>query len=81
MTTTNNITTSTVTINNYPSTYINTETESSIPTKTCTKCHQIKQLTEFHKDNAAYDGYRTQCKNCRNNVQQQYYNTNKDKNN
>ena len=55
MTTTNNITTSTFTINNYPSTYI--------PTKVCKSCRTIKQLTEFYQDKSKYDGYQTQCKN------------------
>ena len=66
MTATNNITTSTVTINNYPSTYI--------PTKVCNTCRIIKQLTEFYKDNKSRDGYCHKCKNC---LSEQYkeYNT------
>ena len=69
MTTTNNITTSTVTINNYPSTYI--------PTKVCNKCRTIKQLTEFYKDKAKHDGYHSQCKICTNIRRREYYNENK----
>ena len=52
-----NITTSTVTINNYNSTYI--------PTKVCNTCRTIKQLTEFYEDKSKHDGYQTQCKNCK----------------
>ena len=59
MTTTNNITSSTVTINNYNSTYI--------PTKVCHTCRTIKQLTEFYKCKSKHDGYQTQCKNCKKN--------------
>ena len=50
---TNNITTSTVTINNYPSTYI--------PTKACNTFRTIKYVTEFYKNKASKDRYHTQC--------------------
>ena len=79
MATTNNITTSTVTINNYPSTYLNIETESSISTKSCTKCHQIKQLIEFYKNKTSKDGYHTQCKTCKDNNKNEYVKNNKEK--
>ena len=72
MNTTNNITTSTVTINNYPSTYINAQTESSILRKVCNKCNQIQNITEFTKDKKCRDGYRNQCRNCRNNYNKQH---------
>ena len=62
MTTTNNITSSTVTINNYTTTDHINEPIGSIPTKVCNKCFQIKQLIEFHKRKDTYDGYRNQCK-------------------
>lgn len=32
--------------------------------KTCTKCHQEKELIEFHKRKDSLDGYRNQCINC-----------------
>ena len=48
--TTNNITTSTVTINNYTTINHTKEQISSIPTKVCNKCFQIKELTEFYKE-------------------------------
>ena len=79
MAATNKITTSTVTINNYYFTYINTETENSIPTKACTKCHQIKQLREFYKYNTSYAGHHTQCKTCKDNRKTEYVKENKEK--
>ena len=72
MATSNNITTSTVTINNYPSTYINAQTKSFILTKVCNKCHQIQNITEFTNGKTYRDGYRNQCKNCRNNYIKQH---------
>ena len=33
--------------------------------KTCTKCKEAKDLTEFHKKKAAKDGLKSQCKVCR----------------
>ena len=47
--------------------------------KTCNTCNQIKCVTEFYKDKTKYDGYHSQCKNCHNNRQKEYYVTNKDK--
>lgn len=32
--------------------------------KTCTKCHQEKQLIEFHKNSSRSDGYSERCKAC-----------------
>ena len=71
MTTTNNITTSTVTINNYNNTeqIINPNTELLnnnplnvyIPTKVCNTCRIIKYVTEFYKDKSIKDGYHSQC--------------------
>ena len=71
MTTTNNITTSTATINNYTTTYI--------PTNACYKCHIIKELTEFYKDKTSKDGYRTQCKTFIDNSKKEYVTNNKEK--
>ena len=34
--------------------------------KVCTKCGEKKDYTEFHKDKASKDGYRSACKKCRN---------------
>ena len=70
MTTTNNITTSTVTINNYPSTYI--------PTNVCNTCRIIKPLTEFYKCKTCHDRYRSICKNCCSNYQKEFYYKNND---
>ena len=82
MTTTNNITTSTAIINNYNNTEqtINPNQEqldnnlknAHIPTKVCNRCLQIKYITEFYKEKRTNDGYRNQCKNCRNNYKKEY---------
>lgn len=34
--------------------------------KICTKCGEEKPLENFHKDKVSKDGYRSQCKTCRN---------------
>ena len=47
--TTNNITTSTVNINNYTTVNHTNESIDSNPYKVYNQCFQIKQLTEFHK--------------------------------
>ena len=77
--TTNNITNSTITINNYSATYHTHELNGSIPSKACNKCQQIKQLIDFYKDKSKYDGYLTQCKNCDNTRQKEYNKQNTDK--
>jgi hypothetical protein len=43
--------------------------------KTCTRCHIIKPLTEFHKQRQKPDGYRPECKQCRSFDSTHYYNT------
>lgn len=32
--------------------------------KTCSKCHKKKDLSEFHVDNKRVSGYKTDCKEC-----------------
>jgi hypothetical protein len=32
--------------------------------KTCTKCNEIKSLTEFHRDKSRKDGLANRCKSC-----------------
>lgn len=32
--------------------------------KSCTQCHQLKAMTEFHKDKSRADGFRDRCKAC-----------------
>jgi len=41
--------------------------------KTCTKCKQLKSFTEFHKRKDCKDGYRSRCKNCRNEDNRKYH--------
>ncbi len=36
----------------------------TMSTKTCTKCHETKPLTEFHRDSGKKDGLRNDCKAC-----------------
>ena len=71
MTTTNNITTSTVTMNIYNNPYqtitpniklLNNNSQTIyIFTKVCKTCRTIKYVTEFYKDKKCRDGYHTQC--------------------
>lgn len=46
--------------------------------KICKKCAVPKDLSQFHKDGAAPDGYRAQCKPCRNGFMAGYYLANAD---
>ena len=45
----------------------------SIQTKQCTKCKQIKLISEFYKDKTRKDGYCSRCKQCRTRSSQLYY--------
>ena len=47
--------------------------------KTCTKCKEVKAITEFHRDKSRKDGYRNVCKPCIISYMQDYYVANKDK--
>lgn len=47
-------------------------------TKYCSGCSQIKDITDFGIDNSEKDGYRYQCKVCRNAKQREYARNNKD---
>lgn len=44
----------------------------------CKKCQEPKPLTDFHKDKGNPDGYRAQCKPCRNGYMSGYYLANQD---
>ena len=50
---------------------------TSIPSKVCTKCNQIKRLTEYNKDKTKSDGLRSSCKQCRSIKSKQYRDKNK----
>jgi transposase-like protein len=43
--------------------------KTDIPSKTCSKCNQLKSLEEFHKCKKFKDGHSYKCKVC----YQQYY--------
>ena len=78
MTTTNNITTSTVNMNIHNNTDQTINPNMYIPTKACNRCRIIKQLTEFNKQKRNKDGYLDQCKNCINNRIKEHYELIKD---
>ena len=88
MSTTNNITTSTgtININNNTEQIINQNPELldnnlpnvNIPIKVCNTCRTIKYVTEFYKDKSKKDNYRTQCKTCNDNRRKKYLEENKD---
>lgn len=40
--------------------------------KTCSKCKEVKPLSEFHKRNTSKCGYKSECKVCRNATNKQY---------
>jgi len=44
----------------------------------CKACGEGKPLTEFHADKGGTDGYRAQCKPCRNTYMAGYYDANRD---
>lgn len=46
-------------------------------TKTCKKCKQIKDITDFHKAAGCKYGRRPECKICKKKYEQQHYSTNK----
>lgn len=48
--------------------------------KTCTKCSQTKELSEFYKNKTCKDGHTTQCKACiREHVRTNWYPKNREK--
>jgi len=47
--------------------------------KKCTKCHEVKMFSEFHKKKCGKDGLNSQCKVCAAEYKKQYYQANKEK--
>ena len=47
-------------------------------TKTCTKCKQDKELTEFYREKHGRDGVRSKCKTCLKSAQDEYRSSNTD---
>ena len=45
----------------------------------CSKCHEVKVVSEFSKNKSKKDGVDTICKDCRKQYQSEYYKQNKDK--
>lgn len=52
---------------------------NNIKMKKCNKCIEIKELTDFHKDNANKDGHKNICKVCSLITYRKYLETNGDK--
>ncbi len=48
-----------------------------IKTKKCSKCGEVKPITEFYKSNHTSDGYYCQCKLCHNSYSKKTYNQTK----
>ena len=46
--------------------------------RVCKRCGEAKPLDDFHKDKGNADGYRAQCKPCRNSFMAGYYDANRD---
>ena len=67
----NNITNSSVNINNFDKTYLQT--------KQCTLCHQSKLLSEYTKCTRLSDGLYYQCKSCVSYQKKKYHEENKNK--
>lgn len=44
--------------------------------KTCVKCNQLKNVTEYHKDSSSPDGFNNRCKSCVNQYNRDRYNSN-----
>jgi 5-methylcytosine-specific restriction endonuclease McrA len=44
--------------------------------KTCTKCKQVKPLSDFHKSKAAKSGHKPSCKSCKQKANKTYRNEN-----
>jgi len=51
----------------------------TIQTKRCSKCKQIKELSDFYKDRSHKDGYCSECKICNLKKQEKYHRTEKGK--
>ena len=34
-------------------------------TKRCSKCHEVKELTDFHRSSTSRDGRTSRCRTCR----------------
>ena len=55
------------------------DAENVVDMKACSKCGQVKLLTEFYGDKRASDGKCAQCKVCRNAAIQSYQKQNPEK--
>ena len=49
--------------------------------KECTKCKEVKELTEFSNNKKSKDGLRSDCKSCRSLIMKAYHVKNREANN
>ena len=47
---------------------LNVNNNTTIASKVCSICNQIKPITEYHKDKSKSDGLRYDCKSCQNQI-------------
>ena len=47
--------------------------------KTCSKCKEEKDISEFHKNSYSKDGYQAACKDCRNKTKRKWNEKNRDR--
>lgn len=52
---------------------------SDVKSKKCTKCGEVKALTEFYKDITRNDGLCYRCKSCKKKYDNKYYQANREK--
>ncbi len=53
---------------------------TSLPAKTCTRCGELKTLTDYHKKSASADGHQNFCKPCDNAARAKYRAANREAN-
>ena len=56
---------------------VNIYNNTSFPWKVCTKCNQIKPLTEYRKNKLTLDGLQNDCKSCKFIIDKRYQDKNK----
>lgn len=54
----------------------NYDSEGKLVSKECSKCHKIKSVSEFNKDNSKKDGISSVCKECKSKHAKEHYKNN-----
>ncbi len=57
----------------------NYDSDGNLISLECSKCHEVKSVSEFYKDKSQKDGVKTMCKDCKKQYQKQNYKQNADK--